>query len=83
MTEIKKARIEHDFDGCIGCGACPAIAPKYWVMEGAKAKCLKEQIEDENDSEESKNDFEDNMDAASACPVNVIHIINKEGKKII
>lgn len=59
-------KLVHDYEGCIGCGACAAIAPKYWEMQGAKAKLLKEKIDE--------GDLQDNEDAKDACPVNVIHI---------
>ena len=87
MTNFK---IEHDRPGCIGCGACASVAPEFWKMSDADGKSdligskeLKEGetiVKEELEMVELKN----NRDAADSCPVNVIHIINKEtGEKII
>jgi len=68
-------KIEHDVSGCIGCGACASICPKYWTMAGAKSKPLKKEFPDA--------DLKCNKEAAESCPVNVIHIIDDKGKKVI
>ena len=68
-------KIEQDVSGCIGCGACAAVCPKYWAMDGSKAKASKTDFE--------KADLNCNMDAANSCPVNVIHLIDAKGKKLI
>lgn len=68
-------KIEHDVAGCIGCGACASICPKYWTMSGSKSKPLKTEFPD--------SDLAMNKEAAESCPVNVIHIIDAKGKKII
>jgi len=68
-------KIEHDVVGCIGCGACASICPKYWTMDGAKSKLLKKTCDDK--------DLTCNKEAAESCPVNVIHITDDKGKKII
>ena len=73
--DVMKYRIEHDESVCIGCAACTAICPKYWVMNGLKSKNLKTEFEDE--------DLECNMQAAESCPVNCIHIYNEKGEKLI
>ncbi len=67
-------KIEQDHKNCIGCGACTAICPKYWVMDGIKAKPVKVEFDDK--------DLKCNKEAAESCPANVIHIL-KDGKKII
>lgn len=76
-------KIQHDRPNCIGCGACAAINPEDWEMDadgksnliGAKKVGAMEEKEVEN--------IGANKDAAEACPVNVIHIINEKGEKII
>jgi len=88
---MAKPKVEHDRPDCIGCGACVAIAPDFWVMDESdnKAdlkKCQKvmkgnETVKEILELEEK--DFQINRDAAEACPVNVIHVYDKTGKKVI
>ena len=82
MTDII---IEHDRPNCIGCGACAAIAPKFWEMsdDDGKSNIIKgKQLDNGNEELEIKQkDFADNMEAAEACPVNVIHLIKKDTKE--
>jgi ferredoxin len=76
-----KKEIQHDKPNCIGCAACAAIDPKTWVMnKDGKAdivngESFKEGWQRKDIKEE---EFQDNMDAADSCPVNVIHIVEKE-----
>lgn len=73
---MAKYRIEHDREGCIGCGACVSTCGKNWQMASdGKSKPNKTNIDDK--------DLKCNMDAAKACSVNVIHIIDEKGKKLI
>ena len=82
-----KHQIQHDRPNCIGCAACAAISPDFWVMnEDGKSDIVNSKMREDGWEEldiEDK-DFEINKEAAESCPVNVIHIINKEtGDKII
>jgi len=87
--EEKKSRykIEHDRENCIACGACAVIAPEFWQLskEDGKADIINSKKTEDGyehlDIEEK--DFPVNKDAADACPVNVIHIVDKETKKRI
>ena len=36
--------IKHDINACIGCGACAAICPDNWEMDGGKAKPTKTEL---------------------------------------
>ncbi len=84
---MTKYTLEHDRPNCIGCGACAAVCPKFWEM----AADGKSDIKDAKTREDSwqatdieQDDFEGNKEAADACPVNVIHITDKEsGQKLI
>ncbi|MEK6964279.1 MAG: ferredoxin [Nanoarchaeota archaeon] len=71
--------IIHDQENCIGCTACELAAPENWIMEeedtGLKSKPKKTTFD--------QNEFKINMEAAEACPVNVIHIQNKKKERII
>jgi len=74
MTDFK---IIHDRENCIGCTACELAAPENWVMEeagiGLKSKPRKTLLK--------KEEFKVNNEAAEACPVNVIHIMDLKSKK--
>jgi len=67
-------KIEHDRQGCIGCGACAVTCPENWEMASdGKSKCLKTELEA----------LGCNEPAAAGCPVNVIHIKElKTGKML-
>lgn len=79
----KRYKIIYDRDGCIGAAACSAVAPEDWeIVADGKADLLQGKEEEEGsdiwvryiDEEELQR----NMDAAEACPVNVIKIIDTE-----
>jgi ferredoxin len=86
---MAKYTVTHDRPVCIGCAACEAIAPEFWTMnEDGKSdlKHAKKTMEEETVKEEildiEETDFQSNKDAAEACPVNCIHIL-EDKKKII
>ncbi|MBI2130256.1 ferredoxin [Candidatus Woesearchaeota archaeon] len=92
MTEQKSAeagkyKLEHDRPNCIGCAACAAVAPKFWTMhEDGKSDIVgcKNREDGWEELGIAESDFQNNKEAAESCPVNVIHITNKEtGEKII
>ena len=71
---MAKYKIDHDRPGCIGCGACVSSCDKNWEMkDDGKSSPKKTDIDEK--------DFKCNMDAAKACPVNVIHITDTQSKK--
>ena len=83
---MPKCQIQHDRPNCIGCAACAAVAPDFWEMnDDGKSDIIgsknREDGWEELDIEEK--DFQLNKEAAEACPVNVIHLIDKETKKRI
>ena len=82
----KKYQLQHDRPNCIGCAACNSVAPDFWTMnEDGKSDivgCRKRDDEWEVCDIDEKH-YNENKEAADLCPVNVIHIINKEtGEKI-
>ncbi|MCR4369011.1 MAG: ferredoxin [archaeon] len=76
---MAKYKIEHQKEICIGCGACAAINPEDWVMEGDKSH-LVGSAKAQTDSgpgeakivDESK--MRQNQEAADACPVPCIFV---------
>ncbi|OIO65453.1 ferredoxin [Candidatus Woesearchaeota archaeon CG_4_10_14_0_2_um_filter_57_5] len=81
---MPKYCISHNRPDCIGCGACAAIAPKKWHMDD-EGKSHLEGSSTNDDGWElldiSDDEFQEQMDAAESCPVNVIHIKNLADKK--
>ncbi len=84
-------KIDHDRPNCIGCGACAAVAPEFWEMSAFDGKSDVKGSQREEDGGEIVRetlDIDDanytkNKEAADCCPVNVIHLINAKGEKII
>lgn len=81
----KKYTVLHDKDGCIGCGSCAALCPKYWVMEDDGMAHLK-------GSKAQKSakggvyilELDDpgcNTDAQDICPAQVIKVQTSKEKK--
>lgn len=70
--------LEHNRPECIGCGACAAVAPEFWEMnDDGKADIIDCRMREDDGWEEKdleKKDFDQNLEAAQSCPVNVIHI---------
>ena len=71
--------IEHHKEICIGCGACAAIEPGHWEMEGDKSHIKDSQKKSGNkdgewEVKEIKDNLELNQEAADACPVPCIFI---------
>ncbi len=79
--------LQHDRPNCIGCAACEAVAPDFWEMNADGKSDIKGGKNVDNgwqNLELKEKDFVVNKDAADSCPVNVIHIVNKEtGERII
>jgi len=60
------AKIQHDRDACIGCGACASICPDNWIMD------------DDGKSKPKKTTLKDvgcNQEAADSCPVSCIKVV--------
>lgn len=82
----KDYKLEHDRPNCIGCAACAAIAPDFWSMsEDGKSDIVgcKKREDGWEELDIAEKDFALNKDAAEACPVNVIHLTDKDGNKLI
>ena len=81
-------KVEYDREGCIGVAACAAVDPDNWeIVEDGKAdlKGGKDNPETKmSEIEIDEDQLEIFKEAAESCPVNVIHIIDKQtGKRII
>ena len=84
----KRYKIVYDREGCIGAAACVAAYPERWnLMDDGKADVKDGTKNDDNTVQElefTEEEFQKMMDAAQACPVNVIHIVDLEtGERLI
>ena len=75
-------KIIQNIEGCIGCGSCAAVCPKFWDMDYEKGKAIlkggkinAQGNESELEISESEEDLKCNKEAAEVCPVAVIKII--------
>ncbi len=82
---MAKYRIVYERSGCIGAAQCVAVYGKRWSLakdgkadlKGSKKKNSAWELEI------NEKEFKKMKEAAAACPVNVIHIYDEKGKKII
>ncbi|MBW2969353.1 ferredoxin [Candidatus Woesearchaeota archaeon] len=72
------AKVTHEKEKCIGCGACTGVCAKYWEMgDDNKAKLKGAEYKDSGEGELELTDADDikcNKEAESACPVQCIHV---------
>lgn len=62
---------------CIGCNACVEAAPDQWVMSKTDGKSFLRKAIKKGDYyilEVPEFEFDDNMQAAKNCPVNIIWV---------
>ena len=85
----KKYIVQLDRENCIGAAACVAVQPDQWkIVDDGKVDFLNskphEKLKSWFEKEIDESELAKFKDAAEVCPVNVIHIIEKDtGKKII
>ena len=75
---MKKWKVCHKRNDCIGCGSCALLASRFWKMSEQDGKSIlkgarwkgKEFMVAEIDEDE----VEENQRAAEACPVRIIRV---------
>ena len=74
---MTKYKIEFERNKCVGTTACIEACPENWsLQEDGKSKCKLKIISEEQ--------LKNNLNAAKACPMKAIHIIElKTNKKLI
>jgi ferredoxin len=73
---MAKYVIQFDRDGCIGAGSCVATSGNWQMGDDNKANVLKKEFDEK--------DLAENKEAAEACPVGAITIINTEtGDRVV
>ncbi|MFH1591484.1 MAG: ferredoxin [archaeon] len=82
----KTFKINHNRPDCIGCAACAAVAPETWEMKDDGKSSIIGGSTDDKEWEHMdfpEEQFEKQKEAADSCPVNVIHIIDKDSDEQI
>lgn len=78
----KKYLVEFDRENCIGSGACVAANPEYWqLLEDGRSDLKGAKKLDQNTRQRlviDETDLPRMIEAAQACPVRVIRIIDQE-----
>jgi len=83
---MKKYKVVQDRENCIGCGACAAIFAEKWIMNSNDSKVDLIGSKKENGKmvlEITEDELEKFKELAETCPVNVVQIYDKDGKKIV
>lgn len=70
------AKIIQNHEGCIGCGSCVSVCPKFWEMNYEEGKAILKagKKNGKGEYELEVKDIECNQEAADVCPVKVIKI---------
>jgi len=77
------AKIIQNREGCIGCGSCAAVCPKFWELNYEEGKAILKNAKKNKKGEYELDlpagkagvkDIECNQEAADVCPVSVIKI---------
>lgn len=74
IRKIRKLKMRIDRDLCIGAATCIAIAPRAWALDNEAKAIILDTASEETD--------EMLLEAAKACPVMAIFIIDEKGKQI-
>jgi len=82
---MAKYIVKYDRENCIGAASCTTFSGKFKLdKKDGKANLVGAKEKDEMFILEiSEKDLESLKEAAQSCPVNVIHIYDEKGKKLI
>lgn len=82
---MAKIRIEYEREKCIGAFACCSMDPeRFEIGDDGKANLLGSEKKGEFFILEVDESLKQKvLDAAESCPVNVIHVFDEKGKKLI
>ena len=82
--------IRYERSSCIGAAICAAVAPEYWSMDDDGKANLADADKNHDNSLQTREVELDEaalmnlLESAKTCPVNVIHVFDKEtGEKMI
>jgi len=80
---MAKILIEVDRKTCIASAACEALSPEYFKVVDGAARIVKQGSNQSTEKdtiivEVDETKLQELKEAAASCPVNAIHLINKE-----
>ncbi len=77
-----KIRVEYDRKNCIGAGSCAVVDPEKFFMDDDGKATLRQSKDDAGkfilEGDFSEEDAKRMVEAAQACPVNVIKVFDKD-----
>lgn len=82
---MKKKKIIHFRDNCIGCNSCTEHAPCQWLIDPADGKArLRHAVEKDGIFMVDIEPFEVDANKAAGrdCPVGIIRVLDESGKDI-
>ena len=75
---VKKIKVSHKRNDCIGCGSCAMVAPEFWSMNSEDGKADLKGAEWKDDefmvAEIDEDQIEPNKMAEKSCPVGIIRV---------
>ncbi len=84
---MAKYKVVLEREKCIGAATCVAVYSERWeLQEDAKVSIKAEEVIKDGDNEIfwiNEEELEKFKESAEVCPVNVIHIYDEKGNKII
>ena len=86
---MAKYKVVLEREKCIGAATCVASYPERWeLQEDAKVDIKGEEVKKDSENKEqvlwiTEEELEKFKESAEVCPVNVIHIYDEKGNKII
>jgi len=84
---MAKYKVVLEREKCIGAATCVAVYPEKWeLQEDAKVSLKDDNVKKESDNEIlwiTEDELAKFKESAEVCPVNVIHIYDEKGNKII
>jgi ferredoxin len=81
---MAKYLVKYDREECIGAASCTVFSKKFKIVKDGKANLIgSKEKGDFFELEIEEKELEEMKEAAQSCPVNVIHIYDKKGNKII
>ena len=81
---MAKYTVKYDRDECIGAASCTAFSKKFKLDKDGKANLAGAKKKDELfELTIDEKELDEMKEAAKSCPVNVIHIYDEKGIKIV
>lgn len=84
---MAKYKVVLEREKCIGAATCVAVYPERWeLQEDAKVDLKADDVKKENSNQVlwiTEEELEKFKESAEVCPVNVIHIYDEKGNRII